>query len=225
MAGAGRYGKPGQYGVPDMPKWARKYYEPGSQAWMEQQYAGQEDQFALLQNIIAQQGALKLDIPDFNVRQGDKYTKMFQATGRREGDIAAQGVSNAMAGRGGGNIGGSLAMQSQARAGASAQGLAQGVGYDFQQYQMDLSDYMTRLGIEQTRYGAQMSSLEAQRAGIQNALATRFNILNMIIGARAGDVAANAQMQSADTAADAQVTSAMWNVAGQLGGAALSRPW
>jgi hypothetical protein len=189
----------------------------GDNLWLNQYMKGEMGNIANLYNIGQQMGALQLNIPEYDVQKSDKYTRMFQAAGRREGETAARGVQSAMATRGGGGVGSALALGSQARTSPTLQALQTGIGYDQAAYQQDLQDYLTRLGIEQTRYSTQMGALEAERSAVQNAIALKFNILNQIVGAKLGQLGASTQIETAKIGADAQVQAAIWGAAGQIG--------
>lgn len=194
----------------------KSIFAPGTPVWLAQQMKRQEGDFDELESLSRQMGGLKLNLPEFDVQRGDQYTKMFQSVGRREGDLAARSVSEALAGRGGGGLGSSVALQSQARSAPNLQALSEGVGYDFRQYQADLQNYMARMGAEQARYGAEMGALQAQRQGLQNALAQRFNVLNQIVGAQIGQLGAGAQIEAARQAGEAHVEAAIWGAMGSM---------
>lgn len=141
---------------------AQPWQIPGTSDWLARQYMHDPLTYQLLQN------ASEIASKD--------YVGMFQGAARQAADTQTQNIANALASRGGGNIGAALAGGAQARAGGELAGLQQGIG----------------------------TQMQAQDP-LLNALSYKFNILNQIVGAKLGQTQAHLGYKAAKEAGENQM--------------------
>ena len=138
---------------------------------------------------------------------GTDLTQQMMGVGQAQANQAAQGVSNSLAGRGGG-IGSSLAIGAQARASAATQGVGQGIQADMQRFSQEIG-----------KFQAQHDVYQADRDQLLNALTFKYNMLNQIMGGNLGKEQANLQFVASKERSDAQRDIGMFQaVASAFGG-------
>lgn len=121
---------------------------PGTSDWLARQYMHDPLTFQLMQNAG-------------NIASKD-YSTMYQGAARQAADTQTSSIMNALAARGGGNLGAAMQGGAQTRAGGELAGLQQGT-----QMQMQAQDPLL------------------------NALSYKFNILNQITAAKLGQTQAH----------------------------------
>lgn len=104
------------------------------------------------------------------------YQGLFQGAARQGADTQSRSLSNALAARGGGQLGSALGIGSQARVGAETQGLMAGLGAEQQSQDMML-----------------------------DALTQRYNVLSQIMGGKLGFSTAQLQYKASQEASQNQL--------------------
>ena len=131
--GSGSVGSSGRY--------AKDAWKMGQQEFWNQAFRLDQDPFA------------KAGLRGLRYQAGKDWMGMGRAIGNQQADIASQGIQDALAARGGGNLASALGMGAQARSGAALQGLQTGAGMKSQFLSQLLGGAQAQLGLQNQLYG------------------------------------------------------------------------
>jgi len=160
---------------------AKDAWKMGQQGYWEQGFRLDQDPFA------------KAGLRGMKFQAGQDWMGMGRALGNQQSDIASQGLQDALAARGGGNLSSALGMGAQARVGGALQGMQMGAGLKGQFLQQLLGGAQAQLGLQNQLYG-------------------------MMTGVGGAQIGAGAQVQSAQTGAMANMISTLMQQIGGTGG-------